>query len=152
MSPLSLAATSDATPQAAAPPKRGFAYPSCEFELHAGRLAPSRAFPDRIPAPPGGRAHLTEYPRDLTLEQGVLRALEVLARGRELRDELGQPINPFETERFAGLRASGLAGIQARLRPHLRRDHPWAGQAAELVERLAVEERFWWGLAGRRQA
>lgn len=143
-----------AMPRAYAPPPaaRGFAYPSSEFALHAGRLAPSRAFPDRIAAPPGGRAHLTEDPRDLTLEQAVLRAMEVLARGRELEDELGQPVNPFEKERHAGLRASGLAGLQARLRPHLRRDHPWTATAQDLVERLAVEEAYWWGVSGRHQA
>lgn len=141
-----------ATPQAAAPPPRGFAYPSSEFELHGSRLAPSRAFPDRIAAPPGGRAHLTEDPRDLNFEQAVLVALERLARGRELQDEQGQPVGRFDVERHAGMRASGLSGLQARLRPHLRRDHPWAGQAVELVERLAVEEQFWWGLSGRRQS
>lgn len=143
-----------ASPQAVPPPpaRRGFPYPSNEFAVHAGRLAPPRLYPDRIPAPPGGRAHLTEDPRDLTLEQGVLGALERLARGRALVDELGQPVGKFDVERFAGLRASGLAGLQARLRPHLRRDHPWAAQAQDLVERLAVEEAFWWGLAGRRPA
>ncbi|MBE7196320.1 MAG: hypothetical protein INR70_00755 [Parafilimonas terrae] len=140
-----------ATPQAVAPPPRGFAYPSSEFASHGLRLAPSRLYPDRVPAPPGGRAHITEDPRDLNLEQGVLRAMERLARGRELKDELGQPINPFENERFAGMRASGLAGLQARLRPHLRRDHPWAAQAAELIEKLAVEEAYWWGVSGRRR-
>lgn len=141
-----------AMPRAYAPPVRGFPFPSSEFELHAGRLAPSRAFPDRIPAPPGGRAHVTEDPSDLDLEQAVLRALERLARGRELKDELGQPVDRNEIQRFAGLRAAGLAGLQARIRPHLRRDHPWAPQAAELVERLRAEELYWWGLAGRRQA
>ncbi|MFY9293459.1 MAG: hypothetical protein WAP03_22570 [Methylorubrum rhodinum] len=142
-------------PRAYAPPPaapRGFPYPSNAFAVHGLRLAPSRAFPDRIPAPPGGRAHVTEDPRDLDIEQGVLRALEVLARGRELTDELGQPISPYEKERHAGLRASGLAGVQARLRPHLRRDHPWTAQAQDLVDRLAVEERYWWGVSGRRQA
>ena len=139
-----------ATPKAVTPPPRGFAYPSSEFALHAGRLAPSRAFPDRVPAPPGGRAHLTEDPRDLTLEQAVLVALERLARGRELRDEQGQPVGKFDVERHAGMRASGLAGLQARLRPHLRRDHPWTGLAGELVEKLAVEERHWWTVSGRR--
>lgn len=141
--------------RAYAPPpaaRRGFPYPSSEFYAHGLRLAPSRLYPDRIPAPPGGRAHVTEDVRDLAIEQAFLRALEVLARGRDLRDELGQPINPFETQRFAGLRASGLAGLQARLRPHLRRAHPWAAQAQDLVERLAVEERHWWGVSGRRQA
>ncbi len=140
-----------AMPRAYAPPMRGFAYPSCEFAVHGSRLAPSRAFPDRIPAPPGGRAHVTEDPRDLDIEQAVLRAMEQLARGRELKDELGQPVSVFETARFAGLRASGLSGLQARLRPHLRRDHPWTTLAAELVDKLAVEERHWWGLSGRRQ-
>lgn len=150
MSPLSLVPPSPATPQPAAPPPRGFPYPSAEFYSHGLRLAPSRLYPDRIAAPPGGRAHLTEDPRDLDIEQAVLRAMEQLARGRALTDELGQPVSPFETQRFAGLRASGLAGIQARLRPHLRRDHPWTAQAAELVERLAVEERHWWTVSGRR--
>jgi hypothetical protein len=145
-------APAPATPQAVAPPKRGFAYPSSEFELHGLRLAPSRAYPDRIPAPPGGRAHVTEDPRDLNFEQAVLVALERLARGRALTDEQGQPVGRFDVERHAGMRASGLSGLQARLRPHLRRDHPWGPLAAELVEKLSAEEAYWWGVSGRRQA
>ncbi|GAB6843012.1 hypothetical protein HNR00_003068 [Methylorubrum rhodinum] len=140
-----------ATPQAVAPPPRGFPYPTSEFYVHGLRLAPSRLYPDRIPAPPGGRAHITEDPRDLAIEQAVLVATERLARGRALVDELGQPVGRFDIERFAGMRASGLASLQARLRPHLRRDHPWTAQAQDLVERLAVEEAYWWGLAGRRR-
>lgn len=144
-----------AMPRPYAPPPapvRGFPYPSSAFASHAGRLAPSRLYPDRIPAPPGGRAHLTENPSDLDFEQAVLAGMERLAVGRELRDPLGKPAAPHEIQRYAGLRASGLAGLQARIRPHLRRDHPWAAQAAEMMERLASEERYWWGVSGRRQA
>ncbi|MEH3144086.1 MAG: hypothetical protein PGN34_01735 [Methylobacterium frigidaeris] len=143
-----------AMPRAYAPPApaRGFPYPSGAFASHGARLAPSRLYPDRVPAPPGGRAHLTEDAWDLDFEQAVLSAMETLAAGRELRDSLGKPVVPHEVERYAGLKASGLAGLQARLRPHLRRDHPWQGQAQDLVERLAAEERHWWAVSGRRQA
>lgn len=145
-------APESAMPQAYAPPPapRGFPYPSGAFASHGARLAPSRLYPDRVPAPPGGRAHVTESPSDLDFEQGVLAALERLAQGRELRDGLGRPVDRHEVERYAGLRAAGLAGLQARIRPHLRRDHPWQSKAVELMERLASEERHWWTVSGRR--
>lgn len=141
-----------AMPRAYAPPPvRGFPYPSSAFASHAGRLAPSRLYPDRIPAPPGGRAHITESASDLDFEQGVIIALERLAQGRELRDPLGRPVDRHEVQRYASLKASGLAGLQARIRPHLRRDHPWQSKAVELMERLHAEEQHWWTVSGRRR-
>ena len=151
--PSPSSAPEPAMPRAYAPPApaRGFPYPSGAFASHGARLAPSRLYPDRLPAPPGGRAHVTENPSDLDFEQAVIIAMERLAAGRELRDGLGRPVDKHEIQRYAGLKASGLAGLQARLKPHLRRDHPWAAQAAELVERLAVDEAPWWTVSGRRR-
>lgn len=78
-------------------------------------------------------------------------ALERLVGGRELLDDAGKPVVGVERQRWAGRRAAGLSGLQARLRPHLRRDHPWAEQAAELVEKLAAEEAYWISVEGRRR-
>jgi hypothetical protein len=143
-----------AMPRAYAPPPapvRGFPYPSQAFASHGARLAPSKAYPDRIPAPPGGRAHVTEDPSDLDFEQAVLVGLERLAAGRELVDDLGKPVDRYERSRWAGRRAAGYAGMQARIRPHLRGDHPWVEHARDLVERLAAEEAYWLSVEGRRR-
>lgn len=104
-----------------------------------------------MPAPPGGRAHLTESPSDLDFEQGVIVAMERLAAGRELVDDLGKPVDRYERSRLAGRRAAGYAGLQARIRPHLRGSHPWVKHARELVERLAAEEAYWWSVEGRKR-
>jgi hypothetical protein len=137
-------------PRAYAPPPAPARLPSTAFHSHERRLAPSRSEPDKPVPPPGGRAHVTCCLDDLDFEQGFIIALERLARGREMTDELGHTVDRYDVARFAGLRAAGLSGLQARLRPHLRRDHPWQAQARDLVDRLAVEEAFWWGLSGRR--
>ncbi|BCM83613.1 hypothetical protein [Methylobacterium indicum] len=137
-------------PYAPPPVQRELPVPTSAFGAHESRLAP-RKNDDRVPVPPGGRAHVTCSMDDLDFEQGVIIALERLAQGRELRDGLGKPVVAHEVERYAGLRAAGLAGLQARIRPHLRMDHPWQGQAAELMERLASEERHWWTVSGRRR-
>lgn len=141
-----------ALPRAYAPPpvRRETPVPNSAFGAHEHRLTPRKG--DLVPVPPGGRAHLTCDLRDLDFEQAVIASLEFLAQGRELRDGLGRPVDRHETQRYAGLRASGLAGLQARIRPHLRRDHPWQAQAAELMERLHAEETHWWTVSGRGQA
>lgn len=140
-------------PQAYAPPSvtREISVPNSAFGAHASQLAPRRN-DDRVPVPPGGRAHVTCSLADLDFEQGFIAALECLAQGRELRDGLGKPVVPHELQRYAGLKASGLAGLQARIWPHLRRDHPWQAQAAGLMERLHAEETHWWTVSGRGQA
>lgn len=137
-------------PRAYLPPPEPRRLPTSAFAAHAARLAPSRLDPDRVPAPLGGRAHITNSWDDLDLEQAVIIALEHLARGRELKDEWGAPVSPYNVESHAGLRAAGLAGMAARIKPHLKADHPWAGMATLLVDRLAVEERHWWQRSGRR--
>lgn len=103
--PSPSSAPEPAMPRAYAPPApaRGFPYPSGAFASHGARLAPSRLYPDRLPAPPGGRAHVTENPSDLDFEQAVIIAMERLAAGRELRDGLGRPVDKHEIQRYAGL-------------------------------------------------
>lgn len=143
-------APTPAMPRAYAPPPAPARMPTSAFAAHRQRLALSKANADRVQPPPGGRADVTCSWDDLDLEQGVLTALEHLARGRALNDEMGKPVSRYDVQNHAGLRAAGLAGMAARIRPHLKADHPWTAVAAEVVERLAVEERHWWTLSGRR--
>jgi len=138
-------------PRAYAPPPAPARLPSAAFHSHGRRLAPSRSEPDKPVPPPGGRAHITACWDDLDVEEAVLAGLERLTRGRELKDEMGRAIERNEIQRHAGLRAAGLAGLQARIKPHLSGSHPWVEQARELVERLAAEEAYWISVEGRRR-
>lgn len=151
--PSSTPVPEPAMPRAYAPPpeRRTLPAPTSAFGAHEHRLTP-RKEDDRVPVPPGGRAHITCDLDDLDFEQAVIIGLERLAQGRELRDPLGRPVDRHEIQRYAGLKASGLAGLQARIRPHLRISHPWQAQAAELMGRLHAEETHWWKASGRGQA
>ncbi len=92
--PSSTPVPEPAMPRAYAPPpeRRTLPAPTSAFGAHEHRLTP-RKEDDRVPVPPGGRAHITCDLDDLDFEQAVIIGLERLAQGRELRDPLGRPVD-----------------------------------------------------------
>ncbi len=152
--PSSTPVPEPAMPRAYAPPpeRRTLPAPTSAFGAHEHRLNPQEE-DDRVPVPPGGRAHITCDLDDLDFEQAVIIGLERTPGAGTRAPGPPRPARrPHEIQLYAGLKASGLAGLQARIRPHLRISHPWQAQAAELMGRLHAEETYWWKASGRGQA